>query len=151
MWYKNIKDTFIAIGYMKNESEVQITVGIHVIDLLIIAESEKLHQELEDHLRTTYVVYEGKKTDYLRMAFGFSHTVKVNVTMSLSVKGILAGCAVIGTATLQKSTFSRRGKVRLQRLSKTGKAGVPHSCVSFAKRVSQCDYDDLKTLSRLLY
>jgi hypothetical protein len=142
-----------------------------VDDLLITSESDQLHEELEAHLRKTYgaiTVKEGLAIDYVGMTFDFSHQGKVRVTMSHCVQDILSGCGVQGTATTpageqlfetrdtaQKATEEERKwfHTHTAKMLYLAKRVRPEclTAVSFlSTRVSQCDADDLKKLTRLL-
>ena len=127
MWYKNISGTLLAIGYTKNEYDqcvfnkydsdgVQITVGIHVKELLITSEPDRLHEELEAHLYKTYeaiTVKERLAIDYVGMTFDLSHQGTVRVTMPHCVQDIITGVGCRhysrGRATLRKKGHCTKG------------------------------------------
>ena len=137
MWYKNIRGTLLAIGYTKNEYDqcvfnkyetdgVQITVGIHVKELLITSEPDRLHEELKTHLRKIYgaiTVKEGLAIDYVGMTFNFSHQGKVRVNMSHCVQDILTGVRCRVPPLPPGETNSSKQKTLLKRLQKRNKNG----------------------------
>ena len=111
---------------------------------------------------------EGPSIDYVGMTFDFSEPGKVKVTMSHCVQDILSTCGVSGTATTpaSESLFESRDTVakateeerkwfhtHTAKMLYLAKRVRPEclTAVSFlSTRVSQCDADDLKKLTRLL-
>ena len=112
MWYNNISKALEDIGYVKNEYDkcvfnkmdangVQISIALHVDDLLVTSTSDALIEELENHLRSRYgtiTVKGGDVIDYVGMTFDFREQGKVKVSMKHCVEDILSTCGVEGTA-----------------------------------------------------
>jgi hypothetical protein len=181
MWYRNISSALFKLGYTCNEYDqcvfnkydengIQITIGLHVDDLLITSESDTLLDEIEAYLRETYgdiTVKTGLIIDYIGMTFDFREEGKVRVTMNHCIQDILSGCGVEGTAatpageslfdvrettlaTAEEQKWFHSYVAKMLYLSKRVKPECL-TCVSFlSTRVSRCDSDDLRKLKRLL-
>ena len=182
MWYRNIRGALEEIGFEQNPYDkcvfnkldkdgVQVTVAIHVDDLMITSVSQRLVDELENHLRNKYgdiTVKDGKVLDYVGMTFDFSQEGSVRITMAHCIEEILATCGVEGTAatpatdnlfnvrddatpaTTEEAIWFHSFTAKMLYVSKRVKPECLVTVSFLSTRVQKCDQDDLNKLRRLL-
>jgi len=182
LWYNDLSAKLIAYGFEANpydqcvfnktdqETGTQLTVVLHVDDLMITCVSQKQTNDFIAYLNGIYPETKhesGKIVNYLGMTFDFTSTGEVRVTMEHCVQDILAGCGDVrvkptpAASTLfdiredaQKATENERKQFHTQvaKLLYLAKRVRPEclTAVSFlATRVHACDIDDLAKLRRL--
>lgn len=109
LWYEDLSGVMVAWGLVINPHDpcvfnrtkqgVQITVALHVDDLLITSKSEDLIQDLQRHIRKSFAettTKVGRVIDYVGMTFDFEKEGEVSVTMNRCVSEILQTCGVSG-------------------------------------------------------
>ena len=102
LWYHNLRSKLIAFGFVENpydlcvfnksESGVQITIALHVDDLLITSSSPLHIDKLDAYLKKVYPETKttaGRVVDYLGMSFDFSVRGEVRITMKNCVDDII--------------------------------------------------------------
>jgi hypothetical protein len=111
-WYLEISSYLESIGFEKNKLDIcvfnkkdaegnQITVAIHVDDLLFMCKSEESINEVIEKLRGKYgdvSIHEGAQIPYLGMVFDFSRPDKELISMHKYVKVLLELYEVTGKA-----------------------------------------------------
>ena len=149
---------------------VQITVWVHVDDLLVTSVSIDLHKELDNHLRKKYGTITMKKedvTDYMGMSFDFFEKGKVRITMKHCVQDILSNSGVEGEAssppgehlfdvedlplaTEEDRKWFHSHVAKMLYLSKRVKPECLPTVILLASCVSKRNIEDMKKLKRLL-
>ena len=181
LWYADLTGNLKRGGFQQNPHDPcvfnrtgkcgrQITVVIHVDDLLVTSVSAVLIKELEDLLAAAYpetTTRSGKVIDYAGMTFDFETAVQVNVTMQHCTDDILSGCGVtasyrtpatdelFNTRDSPKATDSERVWFRsnVAKMLYLAKRVRPECLVAVAfltTRVAVTDQDDLAKLRRVL-
>lgn len=181
LWYAHLRDTLTRDGFEVNAydscvynklgaSGEQISIAVHVDDLIVTSRSEGDINLLEESLRKTYreiKVNKGKILDYVGMTFNFEVMGEVRVTMDACIENILSGCGVETTRATPASSslFSVRDAQRasepesvwfhtyVAKLLYLAKRVRPECLTAVAfltTRVALCDIDDLAKLRRLL-
>ncbi len=120
LWYDDLVSELKRQGFVPNEYDecvfnktgrdgIQVTIALHVDDLMITSQSEAHVDAVLAELRKKYnelTVHEGKRLDYLGMTFNFSRKEEVSITMPNCVDGIISECGVTSTKpTLAASTL----------------------------------------------
>jgi hypothetical protein len=182
LWYDDLSSKLIADGFAVNPYDPcvfnkigrngkQITLVLHVDDLMVTSAEERNLEDLKAYLLSIYpeiVSHTGTKLDYLGMTFDFGVRGEVSVTMDKMVHDILNDCGVDSTRATPatEDLFETRESVKkltpeesqyfhhfVARLMYLGKRVKPEClpAVSFlSTRISKCDEDDMKKLVRLL-
>ena len=180
LWYEELRGTLLGWGFRENEYDVcvfnrmvdgvQVTIALHVDDLLVTSLSEKVLKDFCDFMESVYAginTKKGKVLGYLGMCFDFTEPGQVSVTMENCVKDIISSSGVsIGKSTPATSAlFEVRNAPKLSapeaayfhthvaKIQYLAKRARPEclTAVSFlSTRVQQSDTDDLAKLSRLL-
>ena len=108
LWYLMLREKLEAYGFEANPAEpcvfnklnasgVQISLTLHVDDLLTTCTSETEIEIFLAYLRTQFPVisvHDGKMLSYLGMMFDFREEGAVYVTMQKTVDDVLEGCGV---------------------------------------------------------
>lgn len=102
LWYKDLRGTLDENPHDRcvfNKTDpatgVQLTVALHVDDLLVTCASEEMLQALDAHLKSVYhetKTNRGHVVNYVDMSFDFSGVGSVGVTMDHCTQDILASC-----------------------------------------------------------
>jgi hypothetical protein len=182
LWYNDLKGKLLNFGFIENRYDVcvfnkrcedgfQITIVLHVDDLLVTSVSQRNIEDFEKYLSTVYPeikVKKGPVVDYLGMTFDFTETGEVKITMENCVNEILSQCevntprATPGASTLfEVRENSRKASESESKWFHSNVAKVLYlakrvrpeclTAVSFlTTRVLVCDEDDLAKLRRLL-
>jgi hypothetical protein len=181
LWYAHLRDTLERDGFEVNaydsciynktgNSGEQITVGVHVDDLMVTSRSHEDIRSLEAALRRTYreiKVNEGKVLDYVGMTFNFETLGEVRITMDSCVENILSECGVetLRVTPASSSLFDVRDTekasptesawfhtyvAKMLYLAKRVRPECLTAVAFLATRVNHCDIDDMAKLKRLL-
>ena len=181
LWYANLRDALVRDEFVVNPydscvynkigtSGEQITVAVHVDDLLVTSKSQDDITSLENYLRLTYGeirVNKGKIIDYVGMSFDFAVEGQVRVTMDACVDNILSECGVETTratpassslfdvrdaakASGSESAWFHTYIAKLLYLAKRVRPECLTAVAFLTTRVTLCDIDDLAKLRRLL-
>lgn len=181
LWYAHLRDTLTRDGFEVNPydscvynklgaSGEQITIGVHVDDLVVTSRNQEDISSLESHLRGTYKelrVNTGDIQDYVGMTFNLEVPGEVVVTMDSCVENILSGCGVETTratpassflfdvrdapkASVSESAWFHTHVAKLLYLAKRVRPECLTAVAFLATRVAVCDIDDLAKLRRLL-
>ena len=119
LWYKGLKSTLTEDGFVENAYDVcvlnklgrdgkQITVTLHVDDLMVTCETEDTLHQLVTLLTKKYkevTVNEGLILNYLGMTMDFTTEGEVRITMANCVDNILSGCGVMSSAVTPASSW----------------------------------------------
>jgi len=122
LWYENLSSALIADGFCPNEYDQcvfnktcadgeQITLVLHVDDLMVTSAGEANLDAFSKYLRTVYpevTEKRGRVVNYVGMTFDYTVAGQVSVTMDQCVKDILNGCGVVSP----KSTPATREPLR---------------------------------------
>jgi hypothetical protein len=181
LWYQEISATLEAAGFIKNAYDLcvfnkthngqQISIYLHVDDMLITSCSEKLIIEIHQILEQKYgtmAINMGKIHSFLGMTFDFSQSGKVSIKMDKFVDEILDRAGVAGKA-IESPAGEHLFKVRELELLPIDKQDEMHSIVAMllylakrarpdllttvnflCRRVKKFDADDEKKLTRML-
>ena len=109
LWYKDLRSTLEAFGYVVNPHESCVfnklhedgttsTIALHVDDMFMTAFSDDAMEELEAYLLTVYPevkTHEGEVLNYVGMTYDFSVKGDVRITMLNCTQDILAGAGVL--------------------------------------------------------
>jgi hypothetical protein len=182
LWYKNLRSKLVAWGFTENPYDLcvfnkvgrdgkQITVALHVDDLLVTCENLKTIDSFGAYLDSQYpqtTVRRGKVIDYIGMTFDFSTPGEVKVTMDNCVDDLLSGCGVETTrvtpaaaclfdvrddapkATADEAKWFHSHVAKVLYLAKRAKPECLTAVSFLSTRVQCCDHDDLSKLRRLL-
>jgi hypothetical protein len=181
LWYAHLRDTLERDGFEVNPydgcvynklgvSGEQITIAVHVDDLIVSSRSQDDITSLELHLRGTYKeirVNVGNVLDYVGMTFNLGVMGEVKVTMDSCVENILSGCGVETTratpassflfhvrdapkASVSESAWFHTYVAKLLYLAKRVRPECLTAVAFLTTRVAVCDIDDLAKLRRLL-
>lgn len=181
LWYSNLRDKLTSDGFVPNPYDIcvfnkfaadgaQITIALHVDDLLATSTSAAALDALDEYLKTVYAETKCKRgdvLDYLGMSFDFRVSGEVSVTMDNCVHDILKECGVDTTRATPATSclFDVRDApkaseddkkwfhTRVAKVLYLAKRVRPEclTAVSFlTTRVHVCDEDDLAKLRRLL-
>jgi hypothetical protein len=182
LWHEHIKSNLLAYGFVENPIDKcvfnkdcsdghQITIVLHVDDLMVTSKSQRNLDEFGAYLKTVYPetrTKRGLRIDYLGMTFDFSVKGEVRVTMDNATNDILSGCGVeitakatpaattlFDTRETDKASAKDQGwfHTHVAKLLYLAKRVRPEmlTAVSFlTTRVQACDQDDLSKLRRAL-
>lgn len=182
LWHDLLSEQLVEYGFKRNsydqcvfnygEGDQQLTVAIHVDDLLITCKSQQKIDSFVKHLSSLYsdklTRHQGTKVDYVGMTLDFSVKGEVSVTMSNMVRDLLKDCGHIGTRTTPSSNDLFEVRPEAPKLSvedakwfhtKTAQAlylakrARPDCLTAVAfltTRVQSPDRDDMRKLTRML-
>ncbi len=182
LWGEHIKGTLLRDGFIQNPYEVccynkmnkdeQISVVIHVDDLLITSIQMRYIDELITVLTRTYKdirTVTGDALGYLGMLFDFSVLGEVKITAPAFIKDMLTSCRTpsIAVSPATEQLFEVRDDTELSvsaddkeyfhsfvaKLLYLGKRVRPEILTAVAlltTRVNKCNQDDLNKLHRVL-
>jgi hypothetical protein len=181
LWYAHLRETLERDGFEVNPydscvynklgaSGEQITIAVHVDDLVVSSRRQDDIDSLELHLRGTYKeirVNVGEVLDYVGMSFNLKVPGEVRVTMDSCVENILSGCGVETTratpassflfdvrdapkASVSESAWFHTHVAKLLYLAKRVRPECLTAVAFLSTRVALCDIDDLAKLRRLL-
>jgi hypothetical protein len=182
LWYRHLRLTLLDGGFQENtvdpcvfnkqgKSGNQITIALHVDDLLVTCKQESEIEEFYSYLRSVYPetkITRGRVLDYLGMTFDFRRAGEVKVTMANCVQEILreAGTTkpratpaterlfdVRESAARATKSDAERFHSQVARLLYLAKRVRPDCLTAVAfltTRVQACDCDDLAKLQRVL-
>jgi hypothetical protein len=182
LWYDDLTGKLKAGGFEANAYDscvlnrtgkdgVQITVAMHVDDLLITSASHANIRELEAHLARAYpetTTRTGEVIDYVGMTFDFRTTGQVAVTMQRCTDDILATGGVhttrptpaseelfntresAATVTAAESAWFRTHVAKVLYLAKRVRPECLTAVAFLTTRAAIADADDIAKLKRLL-
>jgi exosome complex RNA-binding protein Rrp4 len=182
LWYANLRSALMADGFVENpydpcvfnktgEDGLQITIALHVDDLLVTSCSKKGLADFVAYLKRTYKevkVNHGPVVDYVGMTFDFRVEGEVSITMQSCVDDILSGSGVtdvkvtpatshlfdvrsdVTKATATEEKFFRSYVAKVLYLAKRVRPECLTAVAFLTTRVNECDQDDLNKLQRLL-
>jgi Reverse transcriptase (RNA-dependent DNA polymerase) len=181
LWYDDLKKTIQRDGFEENPYDrcifnkickdgSQMTIALHVDDLMITNLHDENLDSFFEHLKQTYKetkIVRGQILDYVGMTFNFSVAGEVKITMENCVNEILADCGVTQVASTPASPMLfniRDGEkasgdeskwfhsytAKMLYLSKRARPECLTTVAFLTTRVNVCDKDDLGKLRRLL-
>jgi hypothetical protein len=182
LWYQDLRGKLEDHGFVVNECDgcvfnkvgedgVQISIGMHVDDLLVTSASVKNIKLLEDHLAKVYPETKtktGDQIDYIGMSFDFRCAGEVRVTMKRCTDEILDDCEVEGyrpspatdalfevrpdSPKVDKSLseWFHSNMAKMLYLSKRVRPECLTATAFLSTRVQATDTDDIQKLRRLL-
>jgi hypothetical protein len=181
LWYQHLRKTLIDDGFTPNPYDVctfnkfgedgkQITVVVHVDDLLVTCETTATLEAFHEHLKSVYketTMKTGDVLDYVGMTFDFSEEGQVRITMDGCIKGIVEVSGVTAekvtpaTSTLfdvrdaPKATAAEAKRfhsltMKLLYLAKRSRPEILTAVSFLCTRVHECDEDDLAKLERVI-
>ena len=181
LWYNDLSGKLLSYGFQRNEYDScvynmirngeQVTIVLHVDDLLVTSRNLQHNMDLLKYLKEQYngdVKHStGKVIEYVGMIFDFSVDGEVSVTMDHAIDKIIES----GGVTTSYVTPATENLFEIRDVEKVGQAEreyfhthiakvlyvakrVKPECltaVSFlTSRVHECDTDDMAKLKRLL-
>ena len=181
LWYKDLKSKLIANGFVENpydqcvfnkigSSGKQISIVLHVDDLMVTSESQTDLDDFGLYLKSVYPetrTNSGDTLDYVGMTFDFTTIGQVCVTMLKCVDDILSGCGVETTkvtpgasvlfdvrdapkATESEAKWFHTHVAKILYLAKRVRPECLTAVAFLSTRVAAPDIDDLAKLRRLL-
>ena len=181
LWYKMLRGKLIAYGFVENPYDLcvfnkmcddgsQITVGLHVDDLLVTCVNHSNIESFKTYLKAEFPeirVDSGKVISYIGMTFDFTTPGEVRVTMDNCVKDIISSCGVTVPratpaasvlfdvretckATEAESKWFHTHVAKMLYLAKRVRPECLTAVAFLSTRVHVCDIDDLAKLRRLL-
>jgi len=183
LWYNDLCSKLVAFGFVANPYDQcvfnkldsatgkQITVVLHVDDLMITSASQPLLDEFHVYLNSVYPEtksVQGPVVNYLGMCFDFSNDGEVRITMEHCVNDILKSCGEVkvkptpASSTLfdinatqvkvseEQRKFFHTHVAKLLYLAKRVRPECLTAVAFLSTRVQACDIDDLAKLVRLL-
>jgi hypothetical protein len=181
LWYGELCSKLIEDGFTQNPYDLctfnkigasgeQITVTVHVDDLMITSVSQTDIDAFIEYLRRIYKelkINTGTVINYVGMTFDFREDGQVRVTMENCVSDILNGCGVETTratpaastlfdvrdapkATPEEAKWFHSHVAKLLYLSKRVRPECLTAVAFLSTRVQCCDIDDIAKLKRLL-
>jgi hypothetical protein len=181
LWFAHLTATLIALRFKPNAydpcvfnksgvSGNQVTIAVHVDDLLVTSRNPHDLDALVQALQRTYQEIQFKRDttlDYIGMTFAFPGDGSVRVTMANSVDNILTSCGVAATyvtpatatlfdvrdvlkATTAESQWFHTHVAKFLYLAKRTRPECLTAVAFLCTRVTSCDRDDIAKLSRLL-
>jgi predicted lactoylglutathione lyase len=181
LWYKDLKSKLVADGFIENpydrclfnkigSSGKQISIVLHVDDLMVTSESQKDLDNFGLYLKSVYPetrTNSGETLDYVGMTFDFTTIGQVCVTMHKCVDDILSGCGVEMTkvtpaasalfdvrdapkATEDEAKWFHTHVAKILYLAKRVRPECLTAVAFLSTRVAAPDIDDLAKLRRLL-
>jgi hypothetical protein len=182
LWYNDLKATLEKHGFVANPYDVcvfnkvgadgnQITVVVHVDDLLCTCATEQTLHDFHATLRKTYpetTMKSGPVLDYVGMTFDFREFGQVRVTMDGCCSDILEESGVTSKratpasshlfdvredaakATAEEVKYFHSNVMKLLYLAKRVRPEILTAVAFLSTRVHRCDADDLSKLRRVL-
>ncbi len=181
LWYDELCGTLKDIGFTPNPEETcvfnkgvgesQVTIVLHVDDLLVTARDRKQLHHVADKLQAKYKKvqqHSGPIVSYLGLTMDFSTPGEVRITQEGYIDTLLTESGVEGTAKTpatedlfvvrdgielaseEDSKWFHRQTARLLYLSKRTKPEILVATAFLTTRVTKCDQDDLGKLRRLI-
>ena len=181
LWYKDLKSKLVANGFVENpydrclfnkigSSGKQISIVLHVDDLMVTSESQTDLDDFGLYLKSVYPetrTNSGAILDYVGMTFDFTIPGQVCITMLKCVDDILSGCGVDTTkvtpgasvlfdvrdapkATQQEAKWFHTHVAKILYLAKRVRPECLTAVAFLSTRVAAPDIDDLAKLRRLL-
>lgn len=181
LWYNHLSGTLKSQGYEPNPIDIcsfnkvvdgaQITVVVHVDDLMITSINQDAMKQLVKHLIDVYndlKVTEGKCHKYLGMIFDFSEMGKCKITMpnfieetvvKARVEGSVATPATEHLFQVREEASKLEGEAKeefhsfvmsLQYLAKRVRPEILCPVVFLSTRVQRCDEDDWGKMLRVM-
>ena len=181
LWYNDLRMQLMSNGFEENPYDVcvfnkygedgeQITIAIHVDDLLVTSASKANIDEFGRYLQSVYPetrTMSGSVIDYIGMTFDFREAGKVSVTMHGCVTDILDNCGVESKratpaasnlfdvrdttrATESEGKWFHTNVAKVLYLAKRVRPECLTAVAFLTTRVQKCDIDDLAKLRRLL-
>lgn len=181
LWYADLRTKLLEDGFTANEYDacifnkfgedgVQVTIAVHVDDLLVTSESEANLARFESYMLRRYAevkVKRGEVIDYLGMTFDFTTAGQVAVTMDNCINDILESCGEVPVrATPAAETlfdvrdapkaekvaveYFRTHVAKLLYLSKRVRPECLTAVGFLTTRVHEVDADDMAKLKRAL-
>jgi hypothetical protein len=178
LWYLHLKSTLEEDGFTANPYDLcvfnkttedgdQITVVVHVDDLLVTSPTEQTQARFHSMLKKTYpeiVMKAGDVVDYVGMTFDFREQGQVRVTMHGCTQDIIDGCGVTSPratpaastlfevreahkATAEEVKYFHSHVMKLLYLAKRARPEILTAVAFLTTRVNDCDQDDLAKLS----
>ena len=154
-----------------DETGVQSIIVLHVDDLLVTCDDERVIDELEACLRLAYpeiTVRGGEVIGYLGMTFDFRAKGEVKVTMANTITEVLEGCGVTATrktpatetlfdvredsplSSEERRVWFHSNTAKMLYLAKQVKPECLTAVAFLTKQVQCCTVDDEAKLVRLL-
>ena len=182
LWYSDLRGKLEKNGFVANPYDacvlnklgpdgVQITVVVHVDDLLVTSASVTNLASFELYLQSAYPqisVHRGAILDYIGMTFDFTVPGEVSITMENCVSDILAECGVtaaratpaaetlfevrtdVQKASPAEAAYFHTYVAKILYLSKRVRPECLTAVSFLTTRVQECDIDDMAKLKRLL-
>jgi hypothetical protein len=184
LWYENLKKSLNNLGFTANPYDMcifnkytddgkQITICIHVDDMLITSPDDYEITKLVTDLEKTYgelTIKKGNVINYLGMMFDFTNSNKVKITMDKYVDDLLSSCdgradGISKTpSTAELFNLDKDSKMldkedkewfhsytaKLLYLGKRIRPDILTTCSFLAGRVNQPTQQDLNKLYRLI-
>ena len=181
LWYDDLTGKLASNGFTPNQTDscvfnksvngVQITIVVHVDDLLVTSKDSALLEAFDDFLQSVYPetkTKHGTIVNYIGMTFDFSIEGEVQITMRNCVNDILKDCGVTHTkrtpaaatlfevrddakkATADEMQFFRSYVAKILYLAKRARPECLTAVAFLTTRAHCCDEDDMAKLRRLL-
>ena len=181
LWYENLSATLKDLGYVRNDYELcvfnkvcdgtQCTAAVHVDDLIITSEDQRMIDGLCDGLKERYgdiSRHDGPVLNYLGMVFDLSVKGEARMSMEGYTDDAITYAGVVGRARSPATDglFDVRSGVdlvpeevrvwfhsvvaKLSYLAKRAKPECLTAVAYLATRVTRCTTDDVDKLKRLL-
>ena len=181
LWYENLSATLKDLGYVRNDYELcvfnkvcdgtQCTAAVHVDDLIITSEDQRMIDGLCDGLKERYgdiSRHDGPVLNYLGMVFDLSVKGEARMSMEGYTDDTITCAGVVGRARSPATNglFDVRSGVdlvpeevrvwfhsvvaKLSYLAKRAKPECLTAVAYLATRVTRCTTDDVDKLKRLL-
>jgi hypothetical protein len=182
LWYAHLRGTLLADGFVENAYDMcvfnkfaadgaQITVVLHVDDLMVTSTSQTALSTFDAYLKGVYAETKTKRgllIDYLGMSFDLRVKGEVSITMENCVDEILSECGVgiecrstpatltlfdvrdMPKATTAESKWFHSNVAKFLYLAKRVRPECLTAVSFLSTRVHACDQDDLSKLKRLL-
>lgn len=181
LWYKDLKSKLITDGFVENpydrclfnkigSSGKQISIVLHVDDLMVTSESQTDLDDFGLYLKSVYPetrTNSGNVLDYVGMTFDFTAIGQVSVTMHKCVDDILSGCGVETTKATpgasvlfdirdapkvpeSEAKWFHTHVAKILYLAKRVRPECLTAVAFLSTRVASPDIDDMAKLRRLL-
>jgi hypothetical protein len=181
LWYNDLREKLILNNFVENpydkcvfnkvgEDGNQVTIVVHVDDLLITSESQSNLDMVDTYLKSVYPetkLCAGLIINYIGMTFDFTVCGEVSVTMDNCVNEILSECDVTtaratpATSSLfdvrqapkvseAEARYFHKFVAKVQYLAKRVRPECLTAVSFLSTRVQTCDIDDFAKLKRLL-
>ena len=180
LWYNHLRATLVAYGMEENSYDpcvfnklvggVQLSIMVHVDDLMSTCKEEQHLGDLLAFLRKTYKEVKsanGPRVDYVGLTFDFAEGGTVSVTMAAAVEAVLKECGVtqqratpateelfhireVTKATAAEAKWFHSNVAKMLYLAKRVRPECLTAVAFLSTRVHECDVDDISKLQRLL-